>query len=301
MRVLVIGEPCIDVIHKSDGKVYHGHGGISYSITASGMLDDGIETIPVIGLCAEDRKYFDQLFSRMPSVNLSGIYETNSPVRRVDLFYEDENARWECSTQPIEPTPFDKIEPFLKNVEGIHLNLIGGDDIKLETLAGIRRAVPDVHIHLDLHNIVMQRMPDGKRVRRARADYLEWSKYADTVQMNEDEADVIDAQIRNRDELAERILSVGPKAVVISLADRGLSLYQRAGGKVTDRFFPPKRAVVVDPTGSGDVFGSAFLHSVLLGKSYAEAAEEGIEMAVKKVESAGPTGLLKSQTGSKNE
>lgn len=293
MKLLVIGEPCVDIIHKADGKVYREHGGISYSITASGMLDDGIETIPVIGLAAGDREYFEELFNEMPSVNRSGIYRTNSPVRRVDLFYEDENARWECSTQPIEATPFERIEPFLDQVEGIHLNLIGGDDIELDTLARIRESAPDAHVHLDLHNIVMQRMPDGKRVRRPRRDYLEWSKYAETVQMNEDEANVIDAAVRSRAELAGKVLAAGPKALVISFADRGLSLYEKVNDEVTERFFPPRPAVVVDPTGSGDVFGATFLHGILLGKNYAKAAEDGVEMAVRKVGAAGPLGLLR--------
>lgn len=300
MRILIIGEPCIDVIHKADGKVYHEPGGISYSITASGILDDEIETLPIIGMCPEDRSYFDEILLRLRSVNLSGLYEVESPVRRVDLFYEDDNARWECSTQPIEPTPYDKIEPFLKDADGIHLNLIGGDDVELETLARMRNAAPGTHIHLDLHNIVMQRLPDGKRLRRPRADYLQWSGYADTVQLNEEEASVIDPETKDHRKLAEKILAAGPKAVVISYAERGLSLYEKVGGKIVEHTFPPVNTTVVDPTGSGDVFGATFLHAILLGKNFTEAAKAGVEMAVKKVGVAGPGGLLKIRTKGEN-
>jgi sugar/nucleoside kinase (ribokinase family) len=291
LRVLIIGEPCIDVIHKADGTVYNEHGGISYSVTASCLLHDGIETIPVIGLGREDRPYFYDLFVQLNGLDLSAVYESSLPTRRVDLFYEDENKRWECSTQPIEPTPFERIEPFLA-ADGIHINLISGWDITLETLGRIRAAAPNCHIHIDLHNIVMQHFPDGKRVRGPRLDYLDWCNYADTVQLNEDEANVIDPASHDHRELAKKILGTEAAAVVVSLAEKGLLLYEKTSGNIKEHFFPPRQTAVIDPTGSGDVFGAAFLHSVLLGKNYVEAAAAGIEMAVHKLGVAGPVGLI---------
>jgi sugar/nucleoside kinase (ribokinase family) len=291
LRVLVIGEPCVDVIHKADGKIYREPGGISYSVVASGLLEDGIETLPVIGLSREDVGYFEGLFAQLDSVDLSAIYESGIPVQKVDLFYEDENRRWECSTQPIEPTPFEKIEPFLP-ADGIHLNLISGEDVTLETFRKIRAAAPKSHIHLDLHNIVMSNLPGGKRVRGPRPDYLDWSDCADTVQMNADEAEVIDPSAKDRHSLAARILGTRARALVVSLAENGLILYEKKNGEVVEHFFPPAATTVVDPTGSGDVFGATFLHGLLLGKSYVEAAEGGVEMAARKVAAAGPGGLL---------
>ncbi|MCL5267233.1 MAG: carbohydrate kinase family protein [Bacteroidetes bacterium] len=292
MRVLVIGEPCIDVIHKADGKVYNEHGGITYSVVAGALLDDGVEVIPVIGLHHDDAPYFKHLLEQLKPANLSGIYSVDLPTRRVNLFYEDENDRWECSTQPIQPTPFEKIAPFLP-AEGIHLNLISGSDIELKTLQRIRTTAPEAHIHLDLHNIVMQLLPDSKRVRAPRKDYLEWCKYADTVQLNEDEANVIDASTNERHTLAEKVLETGAKALIVTLAEKGFILFEKSEGKIIELFFPPKETNVVDPTGSGDVLGAAFLHAIVRGKDYRDAAELGAEMAAKKVAVAGPGGLLR--------
>lgn len=292
MRVLVIGEPCIDVIHKVDGKIYNEHGGITYSVVAGGLLDEGVEVVPVIGLHNDDAPYFTQLLEKLAPVNLSGIYTVDFPTRRVNLFYEGENDRWECSTQPIEPTPFERIVPFLP-AEGIHLNLISGSDIALPTMQKMRKAAPDSHIHLDLHNIVMQLLPDSKRVRVPRADYLEWCRYADTVQMNEDEANVIDNSVNERRVLAEKVLESGAKAFIITLAEKGFILFEKRDGQVSEHFFPPKPTNVVDPTGSGDVLGAAFLHALVRGKDFREAAEVGAEMAAKKVAVAGPGGMLR--------
>lgn len=280
------------MIHKADGKVYNEHGGISYSIVASDMLEDGIETIPVIPIAREDRAYFDKLFGRLGSVNLSGIYEVGTPVRRVDLFYENENNRWECSTLPVAPTPFEMIKPFLP-ADGIHVNLINGDEVSPDTMSQIKSAAPDAQIHLDLHNIVMQRQPDGKRIRAPRPDYIEWSRLADTVQMNEEEADIIDPHAGSHRRLAEEIIDTGPRALIITLAEKGLALYEKGKTGIQEHLFPPMRVNVVDPTGSGDVFGATFLHGILLGKSDKEAAEAGVLMATKKVGVAGPAAFLR--------
>lgn len=298
-RVLVIGEPCVDVIHKADGRVYHEHGGISYSVAAGGFDSDGIETVPIIGLSRDDRGYFEELFRKLEGVNLEGIYETTTPVQKVDLFYENENTRWECSTRPVEPTPFSRINPFLP-ADGIHVNLISGNDVELKTLAAIRSAAPDAHIHLDLHNAVMRSLPDGKRVRGPMTGYLEWCSFADTVQMNEDEAGVIDPSVTNNDALAVRILDAGPRALIISYAERGLTVFEKSGANPAKHFFPPRSTNVVDPTGSGDVFGGVFLHAIVSGKSLLEAVEQGIETALLKVAAAGPEGFIKNRKSVKH-
>jgi sugar/nucleoside kinase (ribokinase family) len=291
LRVLVIGEPCIDVIHKADGKVFNEPGGISYSVAGGAIFHDGIEVVPVIGLHLEDELYFRELFDHFESVNMDGLYSTPIRTRRVDLFYEDDNNRWECSTKPTEATTFDKIQPFLP-AEGIHVNLISGCDIELETLRLVRNASASSHIHLDLHNIVMEHLPDGKRIRVPRPDYLEWCRFADTVQLNEDEARAIDPSMPEREVLAEKILATGVKAVVITLAEKGLVLFTRDSGRTMKRMFDPHVIEIVDSTGCGDVFGATFLHGILLGKSFVEAVEGGIKSATKKLSSTGPCGLL---------
>lgn len=290
-KILIIGEPCIDVIHKADGRVLNEPGGISYSIVASSILNDDVEVIPLIGLHEDDSQYFLNLFKQLSNVNLSGIYPANSRTRRVDLFYEDENRRWECSTLPAGPTPLDWILQFLP-ADGVHVNLISGGDITLSDLKFVRRMSRGAIVHLDLHNIVMQHMSDGKRIRGPRDDYLSWCECADTVQLNEEEANTIDREKPAFDELASKVLSVGPKVLVITLAERGMLFYKLEGREFTKKYFPPKKTVVVDPTGSGDVFGAGFLHYLVLGLEFEDAVQRAFDLATFKVGVAGPSGLL---------
>ena len=51
MKYLVIGEPCVDVIHKVDGELIHSYGGILYSIIALSVLAKGNDMIlPLMNL-----------------------------------------------------------------------------------------------------------------------------------------------------------------------------------------------------------------------------------------------------------
>ncbi len=291
MKTIVVGEACRDVIHKADGRVFNEHGGISYSIIGGAALNDGIEVLPVIGIHPNDERYFGDLFRQIGSLDLSGLYSTSIPTRRVSLHYQDDNNRWECSTQPIEPTPFERIQPFLP-AEGIHINLISGSDIELDTLKRIRECSPISHVHLDLHNIVMEHLADDTRVRRPVPEYLKWCEQADSVQLNEQEAEAIDPSRPPIRELARKILSSGVNAVVITLAEKGVLLFTGKPEALTERVFQPISTEVVDSTGCGDVFGAAFLHGILLGKDFDRATQDGIEAATRKLRTAGPIGML---------
>lgn len=117
-----------------------------------------------------------------------------------------------------------------------------------------------------------------------------------TVQLNEDEARVIDPAMPTNDVLAEKILETGVKALVITLAEKGLVLFTKDGGRVVEHFFEPGKGSVVDPTGCGNVFGAAFIHSTLLGRSYEHAVEKALEVAARKLSVAGPGGMLSWKT-----
>jgi len=122
---------------------------------------------------------------------------------------------------------------------------------------------------------------------------LEWCKAADTVQLNEEEAKIIDSTTSDGKKLAEKILSVGAQATVITLAEKGLALFTKESDKIVEHRLDPEHAEIVDSTGCGDVFGAGFLHGILIGKNFVDAAEYGIAMATKKLSFAGPSGLLK--------
>jgi sugar/nucleoside kinase (ribokinase family) len=65
--------------------------------------------------------------------------------------------------------------------------------------------------------------------------------------------------IQDIDGAAQMLLSLGPSLVVVTMGSRGSAAYQRDGNCKVDGFHVP----VVDTTGAGDCFHSAFLSGLL--------------------------------------
>jgi sugar/nucleoside kinase (ribokinase family) len=76
----------------------------------------------------------------------------------------------------------------------------------------------------------------------------------DVLLINEGEADLI-AKTTNAIAAAQKILEMGPKAVVIKRGEYGFVLYNKDGYFILPAF---PIANVVDPTGAGDTFAGAF-------------------------------------------
>ncbi len=215
MKYIVIGEPCIDLIHKPDGAVIQSYGGILYSIISLAVLcrpDDIVK--PIMNLGEDEFENISDLLKQYPNIDLNGIKKVNHPTRKVNLFYTNYrsglSARFETSTKPTYPISFEEIIDLtissdFNEVDGILVNMISGVDITLNTMLKVRQFF-NSYIHLDIHNLVMKTNSDGTRVHTNLKNWQLWCLCANTVQMNEYEVKSLSKTKRTEYEVLEELL-----------------------------------------------------------------------------------------------
>jgi hypothetical protein len=286
MKFGVIGEPCVDYIHKGDKVSDKIFGGILYSVVSlAAIAREDDEIYPIMYAGYDEYDNIISLISRFKNIKTDFILKCEQKIRVVNLYYRssdiempdalakdlkspDRDEFWTVPTPPIE---FDIIKGVLKRIDALLINMISGVEITVDTFKEIRSSF-DKYIHLDLHNVVMKPDADGKIVPRKVEAWNDWTAYPDTLQMNETEMNIICPDNCNEYKLAEILLTSeqkGTKALVITRGKSGVTLYKKKeknlyGEKYyeIDKTDLPaiEQARFKDSTGCGDVFASSFFY-----------------------------------------
>lgn len=294
MNFIVIGEPCVDIIHKLDGSVVHSYGGILYSLISLAILGKKDTVFPVMNVGVDEADNILRLLANYPNIQTDGISIVDHKTRKVNLYYNmyhsGKAARFESSTEPIYTIEYDSIEKFLQVADSILVNMISGIDITLETFQKIRNVFTG-YIHIDIHNLVMKTNPDGTREHTHLVRWREWCSIPDTVQMNEFEVVSLSQTVKNEYKIVEEILinSKGrAKGVVITRGKMGVTGYTKTLKKFGSEKFldierhdveSPKIDNFVDSTGCGDVFASAFTFDFSKSKDFLKALHYATRIA----------------------
>jgi len=291
MKYLVIGEPCVDLIHKANGEVIHSYGGILYSTIALAVLSAKTDEIyPVMNLGEDEYGGIVEELKKHPNIRIEGINKINYPTRKVNLYYNNYNsgksARIEHSTAPTYTIAFDWIEKFIPGTDAILVNMISGVDITLETLQKIRANFGGF-MHIDIHNIVMKTNEDGSRVHTNIEDWIQWCINTDTIQMNEFEIASLSKVKKNEYEIVEEILSnpaSHTKYVIVTRGVNGVTGFTRKEKSFgNEKFFDLDKINIasaenpnfLDSTGCGDVFAASFTREFSVNKDF----KKGIHFA----------------------
>jgi len=275
MNYLVIGEPCVDVIHKANGETVNSYGGILYSLISMAVLSGANDSIiPVMNLGEDEFDNIISIFKKYPKIRTDGINKVKHPTRKVNLYYNlyntDKSARLEKSTEPTYTLDYKQCESFFKTADAILINMISGVDITLHTLKNIRKNFSG-YIHIDIHNIVMHTKEDGSRIHKPVENWYEWCTNTDTVQMNQFEIASLSREKLTEYKIAEEILFNNVNEVKGLIVTRGVdgvtgfSKKEKVYG--TEKFRDLDHIEIAaienshfkDSTGCGDVFASAFL------------------------------------------
>jgi hypothetical protein len=300
MRIGILGQPCIDEIIHQDRRSpvpERALGGVLYSYAAMERLmrerDSENIFVPLTWLSNPDRPFLETLLGLLTRLDRSTcLWPTDSLTNRVQLVYREDGHRSEHCPHILPPLTKEQISlALLDTLDGLFVNMISGFDVALETLeAALNPMSNRPYIHLDIHALVLGPLSQansaekfgGGREPRGVVEWKRWLALADSVQMNEFEARwFADPEIRSEEDLLRAIermdLNDRPKQVIVTRAERGASVYDLEAGEA--HHVPAPETEAIETTGSGDVFGSAFIFSVMAGMKPEEALREAVNWA----------------------
>jgi hypothetical protein len=300
MRIGILGQPCIDeIIHpgKQSFEPKRALGGVLYSYAAMERLMcecGGKNTFaPVTFLSNPDRDFLSTLLCRFDRMDHSvGLWPTDSLTNRVQLVYQEDGHRSEHCPHILPRLTEEQITASLCDaLDGLFINMISGFDVALETLeAALNHRSDRLYVHLDVHALVLGPLSQansaekfgGGREPRGVSKWRRWLALADSVQMNEFEARwLADPEIRSEEDLLRAIERMDandrPKQIIVTRAERGASVYDFVAGEA--HHIPAPEIDTIETTGSGDVFGAAYIFSITAGMKPEDAMREAVNWA----------------------
>jgi hypothetical protein len=292
MKIGIVGHPCIDeVFLATASEPLRSLGGIFYSYAAMERLmrhsDDHF--MPLTWLCESDRSMLLPFLDRLDHIDRScGLWPTTSLTNRVQLVYPEHGERTEHCSNVLPPlTEAELTSSIVNDLDGLFVNMISGFDITVNVLEqALGAATKKPFVHLDVHALVLGELSSGEgshgrgRKPRGVTDWKRWLAVSDSVQLNELEVRWFgDPEVTTEEKLLQFVntQNVGPRFITITRGANGATLYDLKEDAV--HHTPVPQTQVVNPTGAGDVFGAAFIYSVLLSQDPAVALRNAVEWA----------------------
>lgn len=246
MSILVVGSVALDSIQTPFGKVKDTLGGAATYFSAAARLYDEVNLVAVVGT---DFPQEHIQFFKERNINLDGLQIAEGKTFRWSGRYSyDMNTAETLDTQLNVFATFHPELPecyreagyiFLANIDPV---------LQLEVLSQVRR--PKLTV-LDTMNYWINYRKEALSQVIASVDI---------VLMNEAEA----RQYANTFSLiraARKILSLGPKALVVKKGEYGAVMFANGGDPTRSYFFAPAYPLekIQDPTGAGDSFAGGFM------------------------------------------
>lgn len=266
MRIVILGTIMHDAISTADGQQRESLGGILYNIVA--LLPLTSERDTVLPICRVGADHRDAIMARHLAahrrVETPNMLVSPAGSDTAELRYRGDGSRDE--QQAIRTASFAIGE--LDAARDAHLvivNPVGGHELDLSTMRQLRKKTR-AHIHLDVHSLAKRRDAEGRLACAPLTFWREWLACVDSVQANDGEVAAITGAAPATEEEIRRatlVLASPPhmRAAIVTLGDRGCALASRLPGESTLHYIriPALAGLdIVDTTGCGDVFASAF-------------------------------------------
>lgn len=308
-RLGVIGSFVWDVIHGRDVRELpvEEWGGITYALSAcDAALPDDWELVPLAKVgsdrIVEARRFLRGLRRIAPDAAPIEVPQRNNTV---ELRYHSDERRSEVLSGGVPGWTWAGLQPLLRDLDALYINLISGFELDLATAQLIRQQFKGP-IYCDLHSLVLAVEPSGLRTYRLLPDVAAWCACFDVLQVNEDELAML---APDGLALAATAMSAGVRNLLVTLGRRGVVYFAEPGfdrlvdlrearrpgaGPLRTALVPASAARIDgpgDPTGCGDVWGATYFSRLLAGDIMTVALGRALDAAARNVEHRGATGL----------
>lgn len=295
-RLGVIGSFVWDVIHGRDVRTapVEEWGGITYALAAcDAALPEDWELVPIakVGsdLVPQAREFLRTLRRLAPDASPVEVPYRNN---RVELRYHSDERRSEVLSGGVPGWTWAGLQPLLRDIDALYINLISGFELDLETTQLIRQHFKGP-IYCDLHSLTLGLEPGGLRTWRQIPEVEAWCACFDVLQVNEDEVAMLAPDPMA---LAAKALASGVHTLFVTMGKRGVVYFEDAGpGRPLRTALVPATLARVDgagdPTGCGDVWGATYFSRAVAGDSLGDAMRRAMDAAARNVEHRGASGL----------
>jgi sugar/nucleoside kinase (ribokinase family) len=248
MSIVVVGSVAFDTIASPSGKVEDVLGGAATYFALAASYFTSVRVVAVVG---DDFTADHENVLKTRGVDTRGIeHATGKTFRWGGQYHDNLN---EAKTDFTELNVFEQFQPRMPTE---YL------DSKFLFLA---------NIHPDLQSQVRRNMKGTPLtggdtmnywINRTRSELLETLKVVDVLLINDTEAKALGGET-NLPRAAQKVLVLGPKALVIKHGEYGATIFFREGAFGIGRhpFRAPALPIdeVKDPTGAGDSFAGGFM------------------------------------------
>ncbi len=242
MSLLVVGTVAFDSVATPHGRVERVLGGSATYFSFAASFFTPVRLVSVVG---EDFPDEFMAVLRQRRVDLTGLARV--PGKTFSWSGSYEGAMNEARTLDVQLNVYGDFSPELPAAyrDSQYLFLANGSPAsQMRVLDQVRQ--PRLVV-ADTMNLWIERTPDELKRLLPRVHVLV---------LNEGEARLLSGE-PNLIAAGERILALGPRAVIVKKGEHGALLLARAGGRCALPAFPV--AHVVDPTGAGDSFAGGMM------------------------------------------
>jgi hypothetical protein len=273
MNVGIIGTPNRDKLILPSGAKVVSWGGVIYNILtlshyfSSTVPSSTVKVRPICPLGADSREDFLEILKRFPNIETDAVLHNSQQQNRIVLKCITQDEKEEAAQLTLPPIPFEHLAKHLGGLKFLLINFTSGRDISLETLRNIRETFKET-ILVDVHSLTLSE-PDSKGLRRRIAfrNWQDWLEGMDYVQFTWPEAASLTGEINPSVagvvEVADWLLERGTRGVIVTRGAEGAYYFHTDDHGILREEIPPfKLRSILDSTGCGDVFSSAFIYQL---------------------------------------